>query len=115
MSFSKKLRRILDNQKPKVESRICANFWCKARYDITEDKLEENLDMYKQCKKCLSFSNDLSGGVVDNGYREYEGDRFDTNDSKELSYKEYIGNDIFSSKSGNLGNLGQMGNKGQGR
>ena len=111
MSFSKKLKRILSKQKPKVENRICANFWCKAHYEVTEDKLEDDFEKYKQCKKCLSFSEDLSGGVVDNGMREYEGDRFDP-EPQEVMYKEYRGNDLFNNNSGNLGHLG---NKGQGR
>ena len=77
MGFSNKIRQILDKMKPKMIERSCSNFWCKVRYEVEEEKYNENPDNFGQCKKCRSFSNELSGGVTNNGVREYEGERFD--------------------------------------
>jgi len=76
-SFHKQLKKILDDEKPKFISRICNNFWCKGRYEVKEELFETEPEVYNQCKKCRSFSNEMSGGVTNNGQREYEGTRTD--------------------------------------
>ncbi len=72
---------------------VCSNPWCKSHFTYTENdmvvikedvrtsKINEILDDPVKvppsvCKKCISFNNELSGGVtwVD---KEYEGSRFD--------------------------------------
>lgn len=63
-------------------SRICVNPWCKGSYEyndeivIVDEEDNNELAKHKQCPKCLSFSNDLSGGVtwVD---KKYEGGYYD--------------------------------------
>ena len=76
-SFHNKLKKILDKEKPKMISRICNNFWCKGRYEVKQEDFSMDSEIYGQCKKCRSFSSDVSGGVTNNGQREYEGTRTD--------------------------------------
>jgi hypothetical protein len=97
MSFYKKLKNILDKEKPKMDRRRCDNFWCKAYYDVLEDNLIENPEIYKQCPKCRSFSSELSGGVENNGQIEFEGSRYDPN-PQEVMYKQYMGNEVIGNK-----------------
>lgn len=51
----------------------CRSFWCKAKFYIEEDKLDEQ-DMI--CPKCKSFEN-LSGGITSVNNKVYEGPRND--------------------------------------
>jgi hypothetical protein len=67
---------------------ICSNPWCKAPYSYTENDfymIEGVLTEPKTCKKCFSFSNELSGGVewID---KSYDGNRFD-NEPHQIRYK----------------------------
>ena len=78
MGFSNKIKQILEGMKPKVIERSCKNFWCKVRFEVEEEKYNEDTETFGQCKKCRSFSNELSGGVTNNGFKEYDGDRFDS-------------------------------------
>lgn len=72
---------------------ICKNPWCKATFYYTEEDMivvESDNRSFKintildevvktppcECKKCRSFSNELSAGVEWNT-KEYEGSRFD--------------------------------------
>ena len=77
MSFHKQLKKILNKEKQKFYSIICTNFWCKVRHQVKEEDYDNNPDLYSQCKKCRSFSNEMSGGVTNNGVKEYEGTRND--------------------------------------
>jgi len=62
---------------------VCKNPWCKAHFEYTLNDYEKVGDEIKeptQCKKCKSFSTELSGGVewkdkkyegvVDSGYHQ---------------------------------------------
>lgn len=54
---------------------VCKNPWCKAQFTCQDDKIKEvdGKKIYpRQCKKCQSFDNELSGGVSWED-REYEG------------------------------------------
>ena len=65
---------------------VCSNPWCKAHFIYTDDDMvlvsedmrstDEVKVPPRQCKKCISFDTELSGGVkwVD---KEYEGSRND--------------------------------------
>lgn len=58
---------------------ICRNPWCKARFPFFEqDRIEVDgaLCDPKECPKCKSFNNEMSGGVTWTD-KQYEGDRFD--------------------------------------
>jgi len=58
---------------------VCKNPWCKATFIFTENDMEivEGCKSDPiQCKKCKSFSKDLSGGV-EWKEKEYEGSRYD--------------------------------------
>lgn len=88
MSFHKKLQTILNNEKPKMLTRSCSNFWCKVRYEVSDHDLENYPEFYSTCKKCRSFDKDLSGGVVNNGQKEYAGERFDGLEH-EVTVREY--------------------------
>ena len=70
------------------QKKICSNPWCKGTFFFTEQDFVEvdgELLPPTQCKKCLSFSNELSGGVewVD---KKYEGSR-DDGTSHSFRYK----------------------------
>lgn len=61
-----------------VFKRICSNPWCKGPFEFTENdyiKTEDGLQEPKECKKCKSFDNQLSGGVEWKD-KTYEGDRW---------------------------------------
>lgn len=90
MGFHDKLKKILSDEKPKMLDRTCSNFWCKAPYSVSERDLENYPDFYKVCPKCRSFDKELSGGVTNNGRREYPGERFD-GEEHEILLKEYKG------------------------
>lgn len=67
---------------------VCSNPWCKATFRYTENdfiKSEGQLIHPKECKKCKSFSNEMSGGVEWKD-KTYEGDRFD-GVARQISYK----------------------------
>lgn len=67
---------------------VCSNPWCKSTFTYTEFdfiKSDENLIHPNQCKKCRSFSNEMSGGVEWKD-KTYEGDRFDGM-PHQISYK----------------------------
>jgi len=53
-----------------MKKMLCSNPWCKATCDVNEDYES------KECPKCLSFGNDMSGGVTWTE-KKYEGSRFD--------------------------------------
>ena len=63
-----------------MEERIvCRNPWCKGTFYYTEADMivvDGNKVPPTQCKKCKSFSGELSGGVEWKD-KEYEGSRFD--------------------------------------
>lgn len=93
--FDEKLNKLINQEKEsKKISRTCFNFWCKAPYKVEKKLFKGDPTYYQQCPKCRSFSSNLSGGVVNNGIREYEGERRDP-DNNELSRKEYPGTDLF--------------------
>jgi len=73
----KKIQQMLNKSKPVITQMVCTNFWCKAMYVVPQKDLEYNFEWFKQCKKCRSMSNELSGGVTNNGTKEYEGNRFE--------------------------------------
>lgn len=56
--------------------RTCDNFWCKAPYMVDKDEFKVNPKL-RQCPKCCSFDEELSGGVVNNGDMDFPGERFD--------------------------------------
>lgn len=58
---------------------ICTNPWCKGIYYYTSEECP------KQCPKCASFDNDLSGGVSWNT-KKYDGPRWDGK-AHEINYK----------------------------
>lgn len=67
---------------------ICSNPWCKGTFTFNDNDLinvDGVLEEPKQCKKCLSFSNDLSGGVTWQE-RQYEGDKY-TNEPHQIKYR----------------------------
>lgn len=88
MGFNDKLKKILDKEKPKMITRSCSNFWCKVRYEISDRDFENYREFYSTCPKCRSFDTELSGGVTNNGQRNYEGDRFD-NGEHEVTIREH--------------------------
>ncbi len=49
---------------------VCQNKWCKATFELKEG------EQSPVCPKCLSMSNDLSGGVTWEE-KKYEGSRWD--------------------------------------
>ena len=58
---------------------VCSNPWCKGHFIYTTNDIKIIDDKEvppRQCKKCISFSTELSGGVIWED-KEYEGDRFD--------------------------------------
>lgn len=60
-------------------SKICENPWCKAKFTYTEQDIhmvDGEEVRPKQCPKCISFSNDLSGGVTWTD-KNYEGTIYD--------------------------------------
>tara|TARA_R110000772_G_scaffold66676_4_gene148367 strand:+ start:5533 stop:5817 length:285 start_codon:yes stop_codon:yes gene_type:complete len=88
MGFNDKLKRILDKEKPKMLTKSCTNFWCKVRFEVSDRDLENYPEFYSTCPKCRSFDKDLSGGVINNGQREYAGERFD-GEEHEVTVREY--------------------------
>ena len=67
---------------------VCQNPWCKATFFYNENdfiKSEGELIHPRQCKKCRSFNNEMSGGVEWKD-KTYEGGRFDGM-SHQISYK----------------------------
>jgi hypothetical protein len=67
---------------------VCSNPWCKAHFSYTElnfIKTEEGLIHPKECLKCKSFSEEMSGGVEWKD-KTYEGSRFDDK-PHEIKYK----------------------------
>jgi len=67
---------------------VCQNPWCKATFTYTENdfiKSEVSLIHPRQCKKCRSFSDEMSGGVEWKD-KTYEGGRFDGT-PHQISYK----------------------------
>lgn len=50
-----------------IFKRACTNPWCKAPFTYTSEDIvtvDDEEVHPKQCKKCLSFANELSGGVT---------------------------------------------------
>ena len=71
-----------------METEICKSPWCKATFFYNEDEMiEVDVEMMppKNCSKCRSFDNELSGGVTWTD-KEYEGSRFDGK-PHEIKYK----------------------------
>jgi hypothetical protein len=57
---------------------VCRNPWCKATFIYTENDMIiiDGIKMEpKECNKCESFCNELSGGVTWKD-KDYEGGRF---------------------------------------
>ena len=71
-----------------VFKKICSNPWCKAPFEYTSEQIQQ-IDgeeiRPKQCPKCLSFSNELSGGVTWTE-KTYEGSRWD-NTPHQIKYR----------------------------
>jgi hypothetical protein len=60
-------------------NRACSNPWCKAPFTYTSEEIitvEDEEIHPKECRKCLSFSNELSGGVTWTD-KNYEGSIYD--------------------------------------
>lgn len=58
---------------------VCTNPWCKAHFiykDIDVVEIDGKKVIPTQCKKCISFGTELSGGVSWED-KEYEGSRYD--------------------------------------
>ncbi len=64
--------------------RVCKNKWCKAHFKYNDEEIGEK-EVPKQCKKCISFSDNLSGGVSWED-KHYEGPR-DDGRAHQISYK----------------------------
>jgi hypothetical protein len=67
---------------------VCNNPWCKATFRFSDNDLinvDGVLEEPKKCKKCLSFSNDLSNGVTWQD-KQYEGERY-SNESHQIKYR----------------------------
>lgn len=79
---------------------VCRNPWCKATFLISENDMvvvvrddqksslsnqTEKKEAPKECPKCRSFNNDLSGGI-EWKEKEYEGNRNDMM-PHEIKYK----------------------------
>lgn len=60
----------------KEYKRICSNFWCKAPYMADKDNIKSDPTTYRQCPKCRGFA-ELAGSVINNGEKDYKGERFD--------------------------------------
>lgn len=93
MSITDKIQDILNKNKPPMLDLVCTNFWCKAMFRISEKDYNENKAWFGQCKKCRSMSNDLSGGVTNNGTKTYAGDRFEDLVHEKV-YNHFNGKDI---------------------
>lgn len=62
-----------------IIKRACGNPWCKAPFSYTTEEIVivDGEEVHpKECKKCLSFSNELSGGVTWTD-KTYEGSIYD--------------------------------------
>jgi hypothetical protein len=62
-----------------INNSVCRNPWCKSHFTYKEDEMiNQDGDMLppRECSKCRSFNNELSGGVEWKD-KEYEGSRFD--------------------------------------
>lgn len=75
ISFHKRLQNILNKEKPKLFTRSCGNFWCKAPYEVKVDDYNMDPLTFGQCNKCRNDSS--VGKVTNNGTKEYEGTRND--------------------------------------
>lgn len=67
---------------------VCQNPWCKGHFFCKESeiKLVDEQPVYpKNCPKCISFSEELSGGVEWKD-KTYEGSRWDDR-PHQISYK----------------------------
>ncbi len=67
---------------------VCSNPWCKGHfiYTLQDIIIDDGNEIHpRQCKKCQSFNNELSGGV-DWKDKEYEGSRID-NTPHQIKYK----------------------------
>jgi hypothetical protein len=67
---------------------VCTNPWCKAHYTYraSDIRIVDGSEVRPtQCRKCLSFANEMSGGVEWKD-KEYEGSRFDGM-SHQIRYK----------------------------
>ena len=65
---------------------VCSNPWCKGHFTYTENDFI-NKQPPTQCRKCMSFSSELSGGVewVDKTYVDEE--THNNNSYQEIKYK----------------------------
>ena len=85
MGFNDIIKKITQVEKPLYVDALCVNFWCKAHYKENKKKMVQQPEIYTQCPKCRSFSEDLSSGVQNNGVKHYEGERF-SSDPQESEY-----------------------------
>ncbi len=65
---------------------LCSNFWCKAIY---KKKLS---DVSIMCPKCVSMSEDVSGGVINNGQYTFKTDKKNNKNNIPDTYKLKIDN-----------------------
>jgi hypothetical protein len=69
-------------------TKVCENPWCKGHFNYTSGDIkiiDGDEVVPKQCPKCLSFANDLSGGVTWSD-KTYEGGLYDDG-PHEIRYK----------------------------
>lgn len=99
MSFFRKIKRILDKEKNPELELSCKNFWCKCRYKIDKHSYEDNTEFYSVCKKCRKEMSSINGGyAVNNGQREYEGERFDSENFDKYNEGELLINELPSQR-----------------
>lgn len=70
---------------------VCRNPWCKAQFRFDDKDLKEvdGKKVYpKQCNKCKSFNDDLSGGVTWED-KKYEGDPWKGEQEIKYNIKNY--------------------------
>jgi hypothetical protein len=65
---------------------LCTNFWCKAIYKKKID------DPSIICPKCVSMSEDVSGGVINNGNYVFKSDKKNNKKNIPENYKLKIDN-----------------------
>jgi len=85
MGFNDLIKKIIHKEKPLYLDVVCVNFWCKAPFKESKTKMIQQPEIYSQCPKCRSFSQDLSSGVQNNGVKHYEGERF-SDEPQETNY-----------------------------
>lgn len=99
MSFHDKIKRILNKEKNYDLELSCKNFWCKCRYTIDKHTYEDNKELYSVCKKCRKEMTSINGGyAVNNGQRQYDGERFDSETFDKYHEGELLFNEMPSQR-----------------